>query len=69
MKIDTSMGYKYYINILASILDNPLDSIHTGDEAIESIARAFNDNEPSVLGRALALLLEEPKEGKWEIVS
>ena len=69
MRIDISLGYEYWLNTVASIMDNPLDSIHTTNEAIEAVAQAFNKDGLGILGQALNLLLEEPKKGKWEIVS
>ena len=69
MRIDISLGYEYWLNTVASIMDNPLDSIHTTNEAIEAVAQAFNKDGLGILGQALNLLLEEPKKGNWEIVS
>ena len=69
MLIDTSMGYNYWLNTVASIIDNPLDSTHTQSEAIEAVAQAFNEDELTVFGETINLLLEEPKKSSWEIVS
>ena len=69
MLIDTNLGYNYWLNTVASIIDNPLDSIHTQSEVIEAVAQAFNEDELAVFGETINLLLEEPAKGNWEIVS
>ena len=68
MKIDTSLGYSYWINTVASILDNPVDSINSLEEMAEAVAEAFDTRYYTVLGHAIGELAE-PKEAKWEIVS
>lgn len=69
MEIDTNLGYDYYIDILASIIDNPLDSIHNGREVTEAIASAFGKSYSTVRGSAHKIFLFDSRDGKWEIVS
>ena len=69
MDIDINLGYEHYIDILASIIDNPLDSINDGGDVTRNIAEAFNKTYAEVRGTARKLLLFDSKEGKWEIVS
>jgi hypothetical protein len=69
VNIDTSLGYEHYIDILASIIDNPLDSIHNGRDVTEAIALAFDKTYAEVRGSAYKIFLFDSKKGNWEIVS
>jgi hypothetical protein len=66
MKIDTSLGYNHWISVVASIIDNPLDSIHSMEEMATAVAEAFNEKYDVILGHAIHELVET-KEAKWEI--
>ena len=66
MKIDTSLGYLHWIDLVASTIDNPLDSIHTMEELGGAVAIAFNEDYDVVIGHAIQELVDH-KEAKWEI--
>ena len=67
MKIDTSLGYNHWIDVVASIIDNPLDSIHSMEELGEAVAKAFNEEYDVIIGHAIQELTL-PKEAKWTII-
>lgn len=69
MQIDTNLGYEYWIDVLASVTDNPADSISNKYELLEAISLAFGKSENSILGAVSKQLLFDDREPKWEIVS
>jgi hypothetical protein len=55
--IDIDLGYEHCISILASIIENPDDSIDSGKEVTVAIAEAFDKTEAEVRGTAYKILL------------
>ena len=68
MKIDISLGYEHWIDVLASVRDNPLDSIHSEHDLIIAIANAFDKPMARVRGDRTKHVLFNKKEAKWEII-
>lgn len=68
MLLDTSLGFDYWIDVLASVTDNPLDSIHNEQDLTEAIAKAFDKEIITVQGAVTRHLLFDEREPKWEIL-
>lgn len=69
MKIDISLGFEHWINVLASIKDNPADSIHNEHDLAFAIATGFNKDELTVQGAVHKHILFSDNKANWEIVS
>jgi hypothetical protein len=69
VKIDTSLGYDYWIDVLASVRDNPLDSIHNEHDLTIAIANAFDKPIETVKGARSKHVLFNKVAPNWEIVS
>jgi hypothetical protein len=68
MKIDTSLGYDHWVDVLASVHDNPLDSISDETELLEAISEAFDEDKNAVLGSIYQHMLFDDRVPKWEII-
>lgn len=68
MDLEQNSTYESWLDTLASIRDNPFDSVNTEEDMVNIIAEKFDKDATTVRGdMAKLVLFREPLKGAWTI--